>query len=93
MLATVALVDADGIDRNSGLPPYRELARQLRQQIISGQLRGRLSSEVDLAADWRVGKGTVRKALRLLREEGLIETHHGYGSRVLPPAERRGHAP
>jgi GntR family transcriptional regulator len=90
MLATVALVDADGIDRNSGLPPYRELARQLRQQIMSGQLRGRLPSELELAASWRVGKGTVRKALQLLREQGLVETHHGYGSRVLPPEERGG---
>jgi GntR family transcriptional regulator len=88
-LATVDLVDVGGIDRSSGLPPYRELARRLRQQIISGQLRGRLPSEVDLAAQYRVGKGTARKALAILREEGLIETFHGYGSRVLEPEERQ----
>ena len=85
---TVITVGTDGIDRESGLPPYRELARQLQQQIMSGELHGRLPSEIQIAAQWRVSKTVVRKALALLREAGLVETHHGFGSRVLPPGER-----
>lgn len=87
---TVIFVGTDGIDRESGLPPYRELARQLRERIESGELRGRLPTEIELGAQWGVSKTVVRKALALLREAGLVETHHGFGSRVIPPEERQG---
>jgi DNA-binding GntR family transcriptional regulator len=41
-----------------------------------------LRSEPDLAHDFGVGKATVRKALAVLRGEGLIVTQRGYRSRV-----------
>lgn len=84
------IVGTEGLDRSSGLPPYRELARILRDRIERGDLAGKLPGEMTLAAEYQVGKGTIRKALRLLREAGLVETHHGYGSRVVPPEERGG---
>jgi GntR family transcriptional regulator len=84
----VIFVDAGGIDRRSGLPLHMEVTRYLRAQIESGELTGQLPSETELAARLRIGKSTLRKAMKPLRREGVIQTFHGHGSRVVPPGER-----
>ena len=46
-----------------------------------------------MAADFGVAVGMVRKAVGLLRDEGLIETVHGWGSYVhghRPPTQGSG---
>jgi DNA-binding GntR family transcriptional regulator len=43
---------------------------------------GRLPGEKTLAQEYGVALGTVRKALALLRDEGLIRTDKGWGSYV-----------
>jgi DNA-binding GntR family transcriptional regulator len=83
-------VDANEIDHASGVPPYRQLAAILRAQITAGTLTGRLPSEKALGQTFGLAQGTVRKALAILRDEGLIETAHGWGSRTLGPEERDG---
>ena len=80
----------DAIDHNSGIPPYRQLTAILRRQIERGELARRLPSERALAQAHGVSVGTVRKALALLREAGLVETYRSYGSRAVPPEERNG---
>lgn len=75
------------VDHDLPVPPYRQLAAILRAQIRDGELTGRLPGERYMAADYGVAVGTVRKALGLLRDEGLIETVHGWGSYV------HGHRP
>jgi GntR family transcriptional regulator len=84
----VVWVDADQIDHASGVPPYRQLAAILRARIDAGTLTGRLPAERALAGEYGVAAGTVRKALAILRSDGCIETHHGWGSRTLGPGER-----
>ena len=72
---------------------YRQVAGFIRAAIDRGDLApgDGLPSEQDLADEMQVAYGTVRKALQLLRNEGLIETSVGIGSFVaeLPdtPAE------
>ena len=63
---------------------YLQLAALLREQIRSGQLppRSRVPSLNDLTADYGVAEMTVRKALRVLIDEGLIETRPGRGTFV-----------
>ena len=63
---------------------YRQLAELLRVQIRSGKLppRSRVPSLVDLAAKYELAEMTVRKALRILIDEGLIETRPGRGTFV-----------
>jgi len=63
---------------------YLQLAELLREQIRSGKLppRSRVPSLVDLAAKYELAEMTVRKALRLLIDEGLIETRPGRGTFV-----------
>lgn len=81
-------MDTERIDYDSGVPPYRQLAGFLRRRIESGELAGRLPGERSMAQEWDVAHGTVRKALGVLRDEGLVETNQGWGSRVLGPEER-----
>jgi DNA-binding GntR family transcriptional regulator len=68
----------------SEVPVYLQVAAGLRAQIADGTLAPgeELRSEPDLAHDFGVGKATVRRALQVLRGEGLIVTRRGYRSRV-----------
>jgi DNA-binding GntR family transcriptional regulator len=70
------------IDPGVPVPPYLQLAGILRTRIASGEITGRLPSEKQLAQEFGLAQGTVRRALGLLREEGLITTVQGYGSFV-----------
>lgn len=72
------------IDPDSDVPPYRQLASILRDQIASGEISGRLPSEKDLMQTYGLAAGTVRKSLALLREADLIHTVHGWGSYTGP---------
>jgi GntR family transcriptional regulator len=60
---------------------YRAIADELRGRVESGELRpGRLlPSESELSHAHSVSRVTVRKALDLLREEGLIDARQGFG--------------
>lgn len=70
------------------MPPYRQLATILRTRIRDGTYTGKLPSEKTLSQEFGVAVNTVRKALAILRDEGLIETHHGWGSHPLNPRKR-----
>lgn len=63
-------------------------ANEIRQQILSGTwASGRLlPPERDLAAQFGVARNTLRRIVRQLEAEGLIESHPGRGSfiRVSP---------
>lgn len=76
------LVTAGTVDRDSGVPPWRQVAADLRRRIAAGEWAARLPAERDLAYEYEVNFKAVRKALAALREEGLIVTEHGYGSFV-----------
>lgn len=71
------------IDREAGPPPWRQLAAILRARIRAGEFDGsRLPSQRYIADQYGLAVGTVRKALGLLEEEGLISTERGWGSAV-----------
>jgi GntR family transcriptional regulator len=79
----VSYLDRVTIDHESGTPPYRQLAAILRERIESGDLTGKLPAEKRLADEYEVAHGTVRKALDVLRDEGLVRTEPGWGSSVV----------
>jgi GntR family transcriptional regulator len=60
---------------------YRAIADELRRRVESGDLAAGalLPSESELSAAYGVSRVTVRKALELLREEGLIDARQGFG--------------
>jgi GntR family transcriptional regulator len=72
------------ITRGTPVPPYRQLAGILRAQIESGELApgAQLPSVVTLAERYEIAVPTARKAIDLLKAEGLITGVAGYGTFV-----------
>jgi GntR family transcriptional regulator len=60
---------------------YQEIAGDLRRQLVAGDFNaGRLlPSEAELGAAYAASRVTVRKALELLRDEGLLTSRRGVG--------------
>lgn len=68
---------------------YVAVADHLAARIAAGQLQPgeRLTPERDLATEYGVAYLTVRRAMKVLRDRGLILTVHGKGTFVSQPAE------
>lgn len=70
------------IDRDSPEPLYRQLADQIRQRIESGEYKVRIPSEPSLSQETGLARDTVRRAVRLLTEEGLLLRAPGKGTYI-----------
>jgi DNA-binding GntR family transcriptional regulator len=68
--------------------PYEVIAADLREQIVTGQLRAgdQLPTVAELATRHGVAVGTVHRAIDLLRSDGLVDTSRGRRSVVVFPA-------
>jgi GntR family transcriptional regulator len=78
------------LDRSDPTPLHEQVAAQIRRSIAEGDAKpgDRLPPARDLAAVMGVNTNTVLRALRELREEGLLEFRRGLGVRVAGTAER-----
>ncbi|MFD5725890.1 GntR family transcriptional regulator [Streptomyces sp. NPDC058368] len=80
------------LDPDDPRPPYQQVSSVLRAAILTkkeGFAPGdKLPSGPELARRFTVARGTVDKALDLLRGEGLIITRQGSGSFVRERTER-----
>ena len=72
------------VDVMDPTPLYVQLAHVLREMIASGELepRSTLPSETYLQQEHEVSRGTVRMAIAMLRDEGLVITIGGRGTFV-----------
>ena len=68
---------------------YEQVADQLRELIVRGELRpgDRLPVESALARDFGVSRATVREALRLLTAQSLVRTEKGGGRQLRDAAD------
>jgi len=66
---------------------YRQIADDLRDQITVGTLPpgSQLPTEPKLAASYGASRSTVRLAIGLLIQQGLVETRQGIGTYVTQP--------
>jgi GntR family transcriptional regulator len=73
------------IDPTARLPPYRQLAEIIRGRIASGEYPkgSRLPSESDFMEEFEIGRNTARRAVAVLRDDGIVETVATRGSYVL----------
>lgn len=73
------------IDRQGPVPPYQQIARKLRERIAAGEIPvgRRIPSLVEMEQEYEVARDTLRKAVQVLREEGLVETVRGMGVYVI----------
>lgn len=66
-------------------PRYRQVADELTAQLRAGvwPVGAMLPTETELCATFAVSRHTVREALRLLEESGLVQRRQGSGTTVL----------
>lgn len=80
----------DKVDRTDPTDLYDQVAAEIRRAIAEGEAKPgeRLPPAKDLAAVLDVNTNTVLRALRVLRDEGLLEFRRGRGVSVAGTPER-----
>jgi GntR family transcriptional regulator len=86
---TVINVAKPSFDPNSAVPLYLQAADYVAAQVQAGELAPgqRLPAERDLAEQWGIAYQTVRRAMRELRERGLIVSVVGKGTFITSRAK------
>jgi GntR family transcriptional regulator len=78
------------LDRNQPTDLHDQVAAEIRRAIARGEANpgDRLPSALDLASVLHVNRNTVLRALRQLRDEGLLEVRRGRGATVVATPEQ-----
>jgi DNA-binding transcriptional regulator YhcF (GntR family) len=78
------------LDPHDSLPLFEQVAAEIRRAIADGEAKPgeRLPPARDLAAVLNVNTNTVLRALRLLRDESLLEFRRGRGITVAGTPEQ-----
>ena len=78
------------VDRGQPIGLHEQVAGEIRRAIAEGEAKPgeRLPPAKDLAAILGVNANTVLRALRMLRDEGLLEFRRGRGVTVAGTPER-----
>jgi DNA-binding transcriptional regulator YhcF (GntR family) len=78
------------LDRNEPTDLHEQVAAEIRRAIANGEAHPgeRLPSALDLASVLKVNRNTVLRALRQLRDEGLLEVRRGKGVTVVATPEQ-----
>ncbi len=78
------------LDPTDSLPIYEQVAAEIRRAIAEGELAPgeRLPPAKALAAVLKINPNTVLRALRLLRDEGLLDLRRGRGVTVAGTSEQ-----
>ncbi len=82
----IGVLNESSIDRGSFEPAYMQLVYIFKQQIASGLLRAgdRLPSESQICKRYQVSPMTVRRAINILADQGIVDTAQGRGTFVRP---------
>ena len=89
-------MNAPPLDVHSSIPLYARVASLLRTRLSNGEwtLGSELPAIPRLCEEYKVGTVTVRRALQILTEEGLVVSRRGLGTVVtkeLIPVPRNHH--
>lgn len=78
------------VDKDEAVDLYEQVAGEIRRAIADGEAApgDRLPPAKDLAAILGVNSNTVLRALRMLRDEGLLEFRRGRGISVAASPDR-----
>ncbi len=72
------------INPAGGNSVYEQIAAELRDQIVTGQLAAgqKMPSETTLEQRYGVSRVTIRRALAVLRNQGMVVVRKGHGGYV-----------
>ena len=73
------------------VPKYHQIYVVLREQLHEGRFTDGLPGELALMKQFSVARVTVRRALEMLQQEGLISREQGRGTRPMPPLASATH--
>lgn len=78
------------VDLSEPMPLFEQVAAEIRRAIADGEAKPgeRMPLAKDLASVMGVNPNTVLRALRLLRDEGLLEFRRGRGITVAGTPEK-----
>jgi len=78
------LSDVGKLDPNDATAPYLQVSEGLRSDIRAGRFTAgsKLPSHAEVASEYGVSVGTVKRAFAELQSAGLIVTRQGQGSYV-----------
>lgn len=73
------------LDRSSAVPLYFQIAQQLQADIDSSTIPAgsRLENEIELSERLGVSRPTIRQAIKVLVDQGLLVRHRGIGTIVV----------
>ncbi|AQZ70861.1 hypothetical protein BKM31_34015 [[Actinomadura] parvosata subsp. kistnae] len=87
----VSAYDRSVLDRESPRSLFEQVADVIRDQIVRGELRAGdlVPSEATLQRTHRISRTTARRAIGVLRSQGLVHTITAEGTYVGPPGTPR----
>ncbi|VXC18350.1 GntR family transcriptional regulator [Aeromicrobium sp. 9AM] len=79
------------LDRSSPVPLYFQVAEQFEQAILSGEIAPgeRIDNEIALAKDLGLSRPTMRQAIQVLVDKGMLVRKRGVGTQVVHGKIRR----
>jgi len=79
------------VNRSSPVPLYYQVAEQIERAIFEGALApgDRIANEVALAEELGLSRPTLRQAIQLLVDKGMLVRKRGVGTQVVHPPIKR----
>lgn len=79
------------LDRSSPVPLYFQVAEQFEQAILTGEIAPgeRIENEIALAKDLGLSRPTMRQAIQVLVDKGMLVRKRGVGTQVVHGKIRR----
>ncbi|MEH3034433.1 MAG: GntR family transcriptional regulator [Aeromicrobium erythreum] len=73
------------LDRTSPVPLYFQVAEQLERAIVSGEIEAgeRLDNEIAMAQELGLSRPTMRQAIQVLVDKGMLVRRRGVGTQVV----------
>lgn len=70
------------LDRANSVPLHLQIRNSIRNDILKGTYTEKIPAEHDLMGQYAVSRATVRRAIRTLIDEGVLESRQGLGTFV-----------
>src|SRR6478672_2041744 len=73
------------VNRSSPVPLYYQVAEQIERAILDGHLQpgDRIANEVSLADQLGLSRPTMRQAIQMLVDKGMLVRKRGVGTQVV----------